>query len=229
VEISGPTLTLRFATPEDAPALFALASDPQVTRFFSWGPYTSIEQPLAYIDRLAGQRERGEQLDVLIVHRDAGPIGVTGLVEFSHRDRRAIVGSWLGRDWWGSGANTEAKALIARLAFEHLGLDRVGAYADVVNARSQAALEKVGFVREGVLRSWHRHGDSVHDVWMFGLLRDDFARSPLAAIPGELRGDLPPAFVVVQPPNGVGPAGGAAGAAGAGGTAASPSSADSGG
>lgn len=226
MEITGPTLTLRLANADDAPALFELASDPQVTRFFSWGPYTSIEQPLAYIDRLAAQRERGEQLDVLVVHHEAGPIGVTGLVEFSHRDRRAIVGSWLGRAWWGSGANTEAKALIARLAFEHLGLDRVGAYADVDNARSQAALAKVGFVREGILRSWHRHGDSVHDVWMYGLLRDDFARSPLAAIPGELRGDLPPAFVVVQPPNGEGPG---AGAAGAGGTAASPSSADSGG
>jgi ribosomal-protein-alanine N-acetyltransferase len=144
VEIVGPTLSLRLATPADAPALFDLASDPQVTRFFSWGPYTSIEQPLAYIERLSGQRARGEQLDVLIVHREVGPIGVTGLVEFSRRDRRAIVGSWLGRRWWGSGANTEAKALVARLAFEHLGLDRVGAYADVENARSQAALEKVG-------------------------------------------------------------------------------------
>lgn len=197
MEIAGPTLTLRLATPADAPALFALASDPAVTRFFSWGPYTSLDQPLAYIERLAGQRERGEQLDVLIVHREAGPIGVTGLVEFSHRDRRAIVGSWLGRQWWGSGANTEAKALVARLAFEHLGLDRVGAYADVENGRSQAALAKIGFVREGVLRSWHRHGDSVHDVAMYGLLRDDFARSPLAAVPGVLHGDLPQAFVVV--------------------------------
>jgi ribosomal-protein-alanine N-acetyltransferase len=213
VEIVGPTLSLRFATPEDAPALYELASDPQVTRFFSWGPYTSIEQPLAYIERLAGQRARGEQLDVLIVHREAGPIGVTGLVEFSHRDRRAIVGSWLGRRWWGSGANTESKALVARLAFEHLGLDRVGAYADVSNARSQAALEKVGFVREGVLRGWHRHGESVHDVAMYGLLRDDFARSPLAAYPAMLHGEPPREFVVVQLPNGEG-------AAGAGGTVA---------
>jgi len=225
VEIVGPNLTLRFATPADAPALFELASDPQVTRFFSWGPYTSIEQPLAYIERLAGQRERGEQLDVLIVHHEHGPIGVTGLVEFSQRDRRAIVGSWLGRAWWGSGANTEAKALVARLAFEHLGLDRVGAYADVENGRSQAALEKVGFVREGVLRSWHRHGETVHDVVMFGLLREDFARSPLAAIPAVLRGEPPEAFVVVQPPKGELEAGGAVAEGGS----ASPSSAEIGG
>ena len=223
MEIVGPNLTLRLATPADAPALFELASDPQVTRFFSWGPYTSIEQPLAYIEKLVGQRERGEQLDVLIVDHQHGPIGVTGLVEFSHRDRRAIVGSWLGRRWWGSGANTEAKALVARLAFEHLGLDRVGAYADVENGRSQAALAKVGFVREGVLRSWHRHGDTVHDVVMYGLLRDDFARSPLSAVPATLRGEPPEAFVVVQPPKGDAAGGGVGDDDGDGGSASSSS------
>lgn len=196
VELAGPTLTLRYATAADAPALLELASDPQVTRFFSWGPYERVEEPLVYIDRLAGQRERGEQLDLLIVHRDDGPIGVTGLSELSVRDRRAIVGSWLGRRWWGSGANAEAKALVARLGFEHLGLDRIGAYADVENARSQRALEKVGFVREGVLRGWHRHGDTVHDVALFSLLRAEYAASPLAAVPARLRGDLPARFVV---------------------------------
>lgn len=202
MELAGPTLSLRYATPADADALFALASDPQVTRFFSWGPYQRVEEPLAYISTLAGQRERGEQLDLLIVHRVDGPIGVTGLSELSRRDRRAVVGTWLGRDWWGSGANFESKALIARLAFEHLGLDRVGAYADVDNGRSQAALERVGFTREGVLRGWHRHGESVRDVALFSLLRGDFPGSPLAAVPAQLRGAPPEAFVVAQPPNG---------------------------
>lgn len=196
MELAGPTLTLRYATAQDAPALLGLASDPEVTRFFSWGPYERVEQPLAYIDRLTGQRGRGEQLDLLIVHRDDGPIGVTGLSELSVRDRRAVVGTWLGRRWWGSGANAESKALVARLGFEHLGLDRIGAYADVENGRSQRALEKIGFVREGVLRGWHRHGESVHDVAIFSLLRAEFAGSPLAAVPAELRGDLPAPFVV---------------------------------
>ena len=68
-----------------------------------------------------GWRERGEQLDLLIVHRADGPIGVIGLSEVSRRDRRAVVGTWLGRRWWGSGANVEAKALVARLAFDAAG------------------------------------------------------------------------------------------------------------
>jgi N-acetyltransferase len=122
--VRGPRLALRYATPVDAPRLFALGRDPAVTRFFSWGPYTSLEQPEAYIAAMPARRERGQQLDLAIVDAQDEPIGITGLSELSRRDRRATVGSWLGHRWWGSGANQEAKALIAALAFRRLGLER---------------------------------------------------------------------------------------------------------
>lgn len=193
--VSGPRLTLRYATLEDAPALFELARDPAVTRFFSWGPYREVAQPEAYIAGLPAKRERGELLDFLVVHREHGPIGVTGLSELSVRDRRATVGSWFGHAWWGSGANRESKAMIARLAFDSLGLDRLTAWANVRNGRSQVALERCGFRREGELAAWHRHGDQVHDVVVFGMLRAGFERSRLAAVPVEVRGTPPQAFV----------------------------------
>ena len=192
----GPSLTLRFAEAEDAPALFLLGRDPEVTRFFSWGPYTDAEQADAYVARLPAEREEGRQLDFVVVDRSVGaPIGVTGLGEFSLRDRRAVVGSWLGRAWWGSGANTEAKALVCRIAFDALGLERIGAYAAVGNPRSQRALDKVGFTQEGTLRSFHRHGDEVHDVHLYSLLRADWEKGPLADVEVELEGEPPPAFL----------------------------------
>jgi [ribosomal protein S5]-alanine N-acetyltransferase len=52
IALHGPTLTLRLPVRDDAPALLELAGDPEVTRWFSWGPYTSIDQPLYYIDGL---------------------------------------------------------------------------------------------------------------------------------------------------------------------------------
>jgi len=197
LKVVGPRLTLRYATLEDAPALFELARDPLVTRFFSWGPYQDPAEPEAYIATLAAKRKRGELLDFLIVHSDHGPIGVTGLSELSRRDRRATVGSWFGQRWWGSGANFESKALIGRLAFERLGLDRLTAWANTRNGRSQVALERCGFRREGELAGWHRHGDQVHDVAVFGMLRADFERSRLATVPGEVHGTPPQAFVVL--------------------------------
>jgi N-acetyltransferase len=194
--VRGPRLALRYATPVDAPRLFALGRDPAVTRFFSWGPYTSLEQPEAYIAAMPARRERGQQLDLAIVDAQDEPIGITGLSELSRRDRRATVGSWLGHRWWGSGANQEAKALIAALAFRRLGLERLTAFANTRNGRSQAALERLGFRREGVLAAYHRHADGPHDLVVFGLVRAAWERSPLHGVPVGIEGSAPPAFVV---------------------------------
>jgi ribosomal-protein-alanine N-acetyltransferase len=197
--VVGPTLMLRYATAADAPALLELGTDAEVTRFFSWGPYTSVEQPSRYVDSLAAQRASGTRLEFLIVAAGDEPIGVTGLSEFSRRDRRAVVGTWLGRRWWGTGANRDSKALIAWLAFAVLGLERLGAYADLGNPRSQAALAGLGFRPEGTLRRWHRHGDQVHDVALYSWLREEWERSPLAAQPIVVQGRPPAEFVVVPP------------------------------
>jgi [ribosomal protein S5]-alanine N-acetyltransferase len=194
--VTGPELTLRYATAEDAPRLLELGSDAEVTQWFSWGPYSSVSQPEAYIAGLADKRESGELLDFLVVHPEHGPIGVTGLSELSTRNRHATVGSWFGRDYWGSGANGASKALIAALAFRELGLDRLTAWANTRNGRSQIALERVGFRREGVLRAWHRHGDTLHDVVVFGLTRRAWERSPLAAVNVAIEGTPPAAFTL---------------------------------
>jgi [ribosomal protein S5]-alanine N-acetyltransferase len=196
--VEGPTLQLRYATRADAPRLLELGSDDAVTRFFSWGPYTSLDQPESYIDSLAAKRASGELLEFLVVRGEEGPIGVTGLSELSIRNRHATVGTWFGRDWWGSGANLESKALIAALGFQTLGLDRLTAWANTRNGRSQRALERVGFRREGVLAGWHRHGDTLHDVVVFGMLQPAWERSPLHDVPVTVRGTPPPAFVVAR-------------------------------
>jgi ribosomal-protein-alanine N-acetyltransferase len=194
--VTGPSLRVRIPRPDDAAALYRLASDPEVTRWFSWGPYVSEDEARAYLARLPAQRDRGEQLDLVVEHLQAGPIGISGLAELSPRDRRASIGSWLGRDWWGTGANRECKALMCHVAFTLLGLERVGAYANVDHARSQRALERIGFEREGVLRRFHRHHGRSLDVAVFSLLRDDWLVGPLREVPLTVRGAAPQAFVV---------------------------------
>ena len=112
------------------------------------------------------------------------------------RNRHATVGSWFGHRWWGSGANLESKALIAALAFERLGMDRLTAWANTRNGRSQVALERVGFKREGVLRAFHRHGDVLHDVVVFGMTRKGWMHSRLRGVHVSVEGTSPRAFTV---------------------------------
>ena len=197
---TGPTLVLREPAAHDAPALFALAADPEVTRFLSWR-YRSEADAAAWIAGRPAAREAGEWLEWVIEHRVRGIAGVTGLTEPSRRDRRAVTGTWLGRSFWGTGVNGEAKALLGRLAFDGCGLERLGAYAGTENPRSQRALEKAGFVREGTLRAFHRHGDRARDVHVYGLLRAEFEAGPLGAVVAELAGTPPAAFSAGAPPS----------------------------
>ena len=116
----------------------------------------------------------------MIVHPEDGVIGVTGLSEFSLRDRRAVVGTWHGREWWGKRRQPQSKALVLALAFEGLGLERVTAWCGIDNGRSQTALERLGFVHEGVLRRWHVHQGEPKDVISYSMLREEWEASDLA-------------------------------------------------
>ena len=189
--IRGPRLSLRYARPDDAPALYELGRDPDVSRYFSWGPYTDPQEAEDFIERMREQREAGERLEFVIAGEQDRPIGITGLSEFSQRDRRAVVGTWLGREHWGTGANEESKALVLALAFRTLGLQRVSAYAHPENDRSLRALERLGFTQEGTLVAWHLHDGERRDVRILRLLLEDWEVSRLATTPIQVEGDPP--------------------------------------
>jgi ribosomal-protein-alanine N-acetyltransferase len=193
--VRGPDLTLRYARAGDAPRLFELASDPDVTRFFSWGPYTNQSQAADYIANLARKRADGSRLEFVIDHHADGVIGVTGLSEFSLRDRRAVVGTWHGQDWWGKGVNRQSKTLVLALAFAGLRLGRVTAWCGTDNGRSQTALERLGFIREGVLREWHVHDGQPKDVICYSMLSGEWEASELAREPFEIAGRIPSQFL----------------------------------
>jgi ribosomal-protein-alanine N-acetyltransferase len=191
VIVRGPRLTLRYARADDAPALYELGREPEVSRFFSWEPYTDPQQAADFVERMREQRESGERLEFLIAGEDDKPLGITGLSEFSRRDRRAVVGTWLGREHWGTGANADSKALVLALGFRTLGLQRISAYAHPENGRSLRALERLGFTEEGTLVAWHLHHGERRDVRILRLLREDWEASRLATLPFAVEGEPP--------------------------------------
>jgi RimJ/RimL family protein N-acetyltransferase len=76
----------------------------------------------------------------------------------------------LGRAWWGTGVNVEAKLLLLERAFDGLGAQRVFWHTDARNERSQRAIERLGATREGVLRRHRPRPDgSWRDTVVYGL------------------------------------------------------------
>lgn len=111
--------------------------------------------------------------------------GLTTYYDIDPARRTVAIGAtWLGRRFWRTGINTEAKLLLLRRAFDDLGCARVVWHVDIKNERSQAAVERIGGVREGVLRKHIiRRDGSWRDTVLFSMIDDEWpaARDALEA------------------------------------------------
>ena len=118
---------------------------------------------------------RGELAAFAIIDLSRGEaVGGTTLFDYSEVHRRVEIGyTWLAKFAWRSALNTECKYLLLRYAFETLGMNRVQLKTDARNERSQAAIARLGAVREGVLRS--------HMIMPDGWVRDSVMFSIVAA------------------------------------------------
>jgi ribosomal-protein-alanine N-acetyltransferase len=90
------------------------------------------------------------------------------------------IGYWMGERFAGQGLMAEALELLARHAFEDLKLHRIEAACIPGNVRSIRVLEKAGFQREGLLRSYLRINGVWQDHYLFALISGDRRRATTA-------------------------------------------------
>ena len=161
-----PTLEGRFVrlVPLDvahAAPLAESAKDPEVRRFILTAPGASREDMEAVIRMLLERRAQGTDLPFTTIRRsDERPVGMTRYLGIDRpNDTVEVGGTWLDRGLWRSPFNTETKYLLLGHAFETEGAHRVYLKTDVRNERSQRAIERIGAVREAVLREHLRLPD----------------------------------------------------------------------
>lgn len=117
------------------------------------------------------------QLPFAIVETGKGRVvGSTRYLAIRAQHRSLEIGwTWLGSEWQRTAVNTRAKNLLLTHAFERLGCVRVEFKTDLRNTRSQAALERIGATREGVLR---RHmivqNNHVRDSVYYSVISDEW-------------------------------------------------------
>ncbi|KRG86297.1 MULTISPECIES: GNAT family N-acetyltransferase [Stenotrophomonas] len=174
-ELSSLRLRLREPREDDAPALFAIHSDPQVMRYWSCPAWT---RPAQAEQKLAEIRRQRRELDILVwAIADARSdllIGSSAVFAMNLEQGRAEIGYSLHRDWQGRGLASEALRMILRHLFDGMGLRRIEADIDPRNLASCRLVERLGFVREGTLRErWQVNGECA-DSALYGLLRRDF-------------------------------------------------------
>ncbi|MGC5029653.1 bifunctional pyridoxamine 5'-phosphate oxidase family protein/GNAT family N-acetyltransferase [Micromonospora sp. DT229] len=137
--------------------LFGATADPQVWQHLGAPQPVTVDELRTAVGAYLAAGRRGEQ--VPWVQRCAvtgAVVGTTSYYEIDPERRSVAVGhTILGRPWWRTGINTEAKLLLLERAFGELEAVRVVWHTDIRNERSQRAIERLGATREGVLRK-HR-------------------------------------------------------------------------
>jgi RimJ/RimL family protein N-acetyltransferase len=154
VVLRGRHLTLEPLEERHAPDLFRAMQDEEVCRYLAWPPPAALDETLRLVREACEQMARGQALPFAQIWNESGrAIGSTRLLDIRPKDRQVEIGStFLARAHWRTPANTESKYLLLRHCFEALGCVRVALKTDARNTRSQAAIERLGAVREGVLR-----------------------------------------------------------------------------
>ena len=171
--LRGERVQLRPYRDDDADALYAIYSDPQVMRYWSYPPWTERAQADDYL-----QRDRESVGAAMIAWAIARPdddrlIGTATLLGIDRAQGRAEIGYALAAAQWRHGYAQEALRLALMHAFDSLQLRRIEADTDPRNAASFRLLERIGFIREGLLRERWLVAGELQDTALYGLLRGD--------------------------------------------------------
>lgn len=171
--LRGERVELRPLRRSDGHALDLILSDRRVTKLLP--PRVRREGGSHYVNRVLAEHLRGEGVPFVVVPLGSDEvIGQIRFVTWSRTERRAEVGYFIRRRFWGRGYATDALRLICRFGFRSMALRRIEATVVVGNVASRRVLEHVGFRWEGQAREAARVARGWEDAWAFGMLRPDF-------------------------------------------------------
>jgi N-acetyltransferase len=153
--------------------LAAAAQDSETFRYL----FTDLSKGASAWPAYLADALRDEYVSWVTVDAATGrAIGSTRFLDIAPEHGRLEIGwTWIAPSHQRTATNTEAKLLQLRYAFDELGATRVALKTDERNERSQAAIARLGAVREGVLRNQFRMPDGfMRSSVYFSVLADEW-------------------------------------------------------
>lgn len=130
-----------------------------------------------FVDKALTAKIQKEEFPFAIVDKISGKIiGSTRFMDIDEKHQRLEIGyTWITPAFWRTAVNTNCKYLLLQYCFEVLGLQRVQLKTDHENIRSQKAIERIGAIKEGILRNHmvRKDGTTRHTV-MYSITREEW-------------------------------------------------------
>jgi RimJ/RimL family protein N-acetyltransferase len=176
--LKGRHVYLQFLTEAHREVLRPLARDERIweyTKAFLIDE-TYDQQFDRYFEEALSLPMKGDQAFAIVATADDRVIGMTRAYDLDRRVKKITIGfTWYVPEVYGKAHNKECKLLLLTYVFEGLGLQRVDFKVASQNIRSQKAVEKIGGVREGVLRRYTLRNDGVYaDTVFFSILGEEW-------------------------------------------------------
>lgn len=155
VILQGKHVRLEPMTEEHIPGLGEIGVGQTFWDFMVYGNINTVADMRNWVRDILGRAEKGTDLPFVAIHLASGRVaGATRYLNIMPQDRGLeIGGTWYGLEFQRTPVNTECKYLLLSHAFEMLRCIRVQLKTDLRNERSQKAIERIGAVKEGVLRN----------------------------------------------------------------------------
>jgi len=173
--LHGDRVWLRPLEPRDMPAYVAGINDTEVGGLAGYRWPITVEDATGWIQH---EREKphgtGGFFFAVCELGDDRFIGTTWFKEMNRLDGNAELAIYMDHDHIGSGWGTDAQRTLLAFGFGTLGLERVWLTVNADNARAIRSYEKVGFVREGLMRRSFRVAGKLTDTLLMAILRDEW-------------------------------------------------------
>jgi RimJ/RimL family protein N-acetyltransferase len=155
ITLQGKVVRLEPLRVEHVPGLAAVGLDDEIWHNMPYGEMKDEEDIARWVTGVLALAQAGTDIPFAVFHLPSGKIaGATRYMEIRHAHRGLeIGGTWYGADFRRTGVNTECKYLLLKHAFEVMNCIRVQFKTDSRNERSQRAIERIGAVKEGLLRN----------------------------------------------------------------------------
>lgn len=155
VTLTGKFVRLEPLSEDHVPGLAAIGIDDSIWRYMPYGYMRNEGDIRGWVREIMDRSKGGADVPFAAIDLASGCVaGATRYMEIrpAHRGLE-IGGTWYGEAYRRTRVNTECKYLLLEHAFERLGCIRVQLKTDLRNERSQRAIERLGAVKEGVLRN----------------------------------------------------------------------------
>jgi len=148
-------------------------SNPEITKYYDVH-FATLEETKEQMEWYSNLKKEGTGIWWGIYNKSNEFCGACGFNGLEKQHKKAEIGLWLLKEFWGKGILKEVMPKVFEIGFMNLGLNRIEGFVTSDNAKCKSALEKINFSFEGTMRECEIKNDEKLSIDIYAILKTDW-------------------------------------------------------